>query len=222
MVEQLSYLLRDREWMLFVDGENFTKRGQAILKAAGVKPEPGTYWQRDTYLWLPLRAARDPFFAAFRSMFLPHSAGGRDARLARRAYFYTSATADEPDSRVHRLALRALGFEPRLFKRQQGRSKAVDIALTTEVLTLASEDRYELAVIFAGDGDYVPLIEAVKRLGQYVVLGFFAESGLSPELQIAADEFVDLGPVLVQSWVNYLEGLERERQTTAPEATPEA
>ncbi len=58
-------------------------------------------------------------------------------------------------------------------------------------------------MIFAGDGDYAPLIEAVMRLGQYVVLGFFADSGLSPELQIAADEFVDLGPILVNDWTRY-------------------
>jgi hypothetical protein len=46
IVGELSYLLRDREWMLFVDGENFTRRGQEILKSAGVKPDPGSLFTR--------------------------------------------------------------------------------------------------------------------------------------------------------------------------------
>jgi hypothetical protein len=44
-------LLHDRSWMLFVDGENLTKRGQEVMKAAGVRLEPGPWWERDVYLW---------------------------------------------------------------------------------------------------------------------------------------------------------------------------
>ena len=41
-----------------------------------------------------------------------------------------------------------------------------------------------------GDGDYVPLVEEVKRLGKIVVCVFFdVGNGLSPALKIACDEF---------------------------------
>jgi uncharacterized LabA/DUF88 family protein len=116
--------------------------------------------------------------------------------------------------------LRGLGFEPRLFKRAAGRSKAVDVALTTEVLTPAAEGRYEVAVIFAGDGDYVPLVEAVKRMGRHVVVGFFEDSGLSPELRIAADQFVDLTPHFVRRWK--ADKTTREREEAAAKAAEEA
>jgi uncharacterized LabA/DUF88 family protein len=178
--------------MLFVDGENFTKRGQDVMKDAGEGPVAGPSWRRDVFLWLPRRSATEPIFAPW------HGSGG--AEMATRAYYYTSTPSGEPEWTDTRLALRAKGFEPRLFPRRSGRSKAVDIALTTDVLTLGGEHRYDVAVIVAGDGDYVPLVEAVKRLGHHVVLAFFASSGLSADLRIAADEFYDLGPTLVDDW----------------------
>ena len=139
-----------------------------------------------------------------------------------------------------KLALRELGFEPRLFPRRRDKSKladvppgderdevlarwkskAVDLALATDVLTLAGEGRYEVAVIFAGDGDYVPVVEAVKRLGRHVVVGFFAGKGhgLSDDLRIAADGFVDLTPYLVNSWTAEKDRRNREEAIAAKAA----
>jgi uncharacterized LabA/DUF88 family protein len=211
-----SRLITSRRWMLFVDGENFTRRGQDVLKAAGVDPERGERWCRDVFLWMPLRDATWPYFAEY-------SPSQPDPERAGRAFYYTSATADEPQWTDRRIALRELGFEPRMFKRSAGRSKAVDIALASDVLTMAFGGRYEVAVLFAGDGDYVPLVEAVKALGHYVVVGFFADHGLSPALRIAADEYIDLTADLVDSWKGLYSGRTRaaelaEIQRTAAEA----
>jgi uncharacterized LabA/DUF88 family protein len=134
-----------------------------------------------------------------------------------------------------RLALREIGFEPMMFPRRREKSKvaelppgeerdeamarwtskAVDLALATDVLTLAGEGRYEVAVLFAGDADYVPVVEAVKRLGRHVVLGFFAGKGhgLSDDLRIAADEFVDLSSYLIRAWTADRDARQREAQT---------
>ena len=200
MTELTQLLSREREWMLFVDGENLTKRGQETLKAAGVTLKAGPHWRRDVFLWLPDLEASWAFFARQGSAFMGQEWRGPRVRTATRAHYYTSSTSDEPEWTQTRLALRAMGFEPRLFKRAAGRSKAVDVALATDVLTLASEGRYEVAVIFAGDGDYVPLVEAVKRIGLHVVVGFFEENGLNPELRIAADDYVDLTDDFVSRW----------------------
>lgn len=202
-----TLLLRGRRWMLFVDGENFTKRGQDLLDKAGVEAAPPV-WHRDVYLWFPDREATTALFAPNEGPFLRRTnepAPPDRVQRASRAYYYTCSESDEPEQTTIRLNLRELGFEPRLFKRRRGRSKAVDIALATEVLTLGSEGRYEVAVIVAGDGDYVPLVEAVKRLGLYVVLAFFSTqgAGLSPELRIAADNFVELDERLISEWQRY-------------------
>jgi hypothetical protein len=39
--------------MLFVDGENFTKRGQEALSGAGIALPENKYWSRGVYLWWP-------------------------------------------------------------------------------------------------------------------------------------------------------------------------
>lgn len=201
-----SRLLNNASWMLFVDGENLTKRGQEVLKKAGHPPTAGPAWCRDVFLWLPHHFATNPWIV---------SGSLIEAKPATRAYYYTSTTSGETEWTETRLALRELGFEPRLFPRRQGKSKAVDIALATDVVALAGENRYEVAVIFAGDGDYVPVVEAVKRLGQHVVVGFFAEEGLSPELRIAADEFVDVTEQFVGYWRDWYQQQELDRPAEA-------
>jgi hypothetical protein len=50
--------------------------------------------------------------------------------------------------------------------------------------------------LVAGDGDYLPLIEEVKRLWKLVYVWFF-EAGLHPSIRLVADHFADLtGPLL--------------------------
>jgi hypothetical protein len=39
--------------MIFVDGENFTRRGQEALRAAGLEPVEGVFSRRDVFLWWP-------------------------------------------------------------------------------------------------------------------------------------------------------------------------
>lgn len=219
MDDRTTLLAGQRAWTLFVDGENLTKRGQQTLKAQGIQLHTGSDWLRDVFLWLPGLEAGYAFFAEHGHAFMGEPFRGPVVSVATRAYYYTSTTSDEPGWTESRLALRAIGFEPRLFKRERGRSKAVDVALTTDVLTLAAEGRYEVAVIFAGDGDYVPLVEAVKRMGRHVVVGFFESNGLSPELRIAADEFVDLTAHFRNRWTQDNEIRDRNETIAANAAT---
>jgi len=53
------------------------------------------------------------------------------------------------------------------------------------------------------------IVEAVKRFGRHVVVGFFAAHGLSPELRIAADDFVDLTEHFKTSWQGWQRHIER-------------
>lgn len=126
-----------------------------------------------------------------------------DAAL--RAFYYTSVSGAEDDRLLVRDALKEIGFQPMVFKRgnrqrQNGgadklgesiRSKQVDIQLATDVLSNAFRNNYDAAVLVAGDGDYVPLVEEVKRLGKLVYV-FFFRNGLSSELLNAADGFSDI------------------------------
>jgi uncharacterized LabA/DUF88 family protein len=121
-----------------------------------------------------------------------------------RGHYYTSTPGDESARTDVRDGLRSIGFDAEVFPRpsqSSGRnSKGVDIALTTDMLSHAFLDNYGWVVIAAGDGDYVPLVEAVKRRGKRVQLLFFASEGLSPALVRACDHFVDFGPRLIERW----------------------
>lgn len=193
-------LTTSRPWMLFVDGENFTRRGQEVLKGAGVDIPDGARWQRDVYLWVPHERARWSVISGDYVVFLPR--GGAKARRSeemRRAHYYTSRATGDPEWTDAHLAIREMGFEPHVFPRRQGRSKAVDIALATDVLTLAASHQYDAAIIVAGDGDYLPVIESVKRLGLYVGVAFFGDT-TNKSLRIAADEYLDITQPFIDAW----------------------
>src|SRR4051812_14229594 len=133
---RLRDLLRGKRWMLFVDGENFAKSGQRVLQSARYVAEAGAFWRRDVFLWAfeadQHWGAIEPFRSTSQMFGSTPIETGRvpDAEL-RRAYYYTSDDADEPEWTQTRLAIRDLGFEPRMFKRRRGRSKAVDVALAS-------------------------------------------------------------------------------------------
>lgn len=74
------------------------------------------------------------------------------------------------------------------------------LACVLDMLSHAFRGNYEAAVLIAGDADYVPLVEEVKRLGKNVYRSFFEFHGLSPELRRSVDSFSDITAQLVQSW----------------------
>jgi hypothetical protein len=159
--------------MMFIDGENLAKR-YAAMRGDDRQREHIKY-ERDVYVWSNY-ANRDRF-----------------PQVIRRHY-YTSAPGDGPARAAIEEALRKVGIQaPRVFHRpKSGRSKRVDITLATEMLSHAHRKNYDTAVLVAGDADYVPLVDAVKREGQQVVL-WFVQDGLSHDLRCAADHYWDLG-----------------------------
>jgi uncharacterized LabA/DUF88 family protein len=113
-----------------------------------------------------------------------------------RKHYYTSAIGSDEKRRHIEERLKEAGIEaPYIFKRPKqtsGRaSKAVDIFLAVDMLTHASRRNYALAVLIAGDGDYVPLVRAVKAEGSRVYVWFF-QNGLSRDLRMSADYYTDI------------------------------
>jgi uncharacterized LabA/DUF88 family protein len=89
-----------------------------------------------------------------------------------------------------------------------------EIALTTDMLSHGYRTNYDVAVLFAGDGDYVPLVEEVKRLGKVVYIMFFQGSGVNMffqgsgvnnELRLASDTFLYIDEFFLGTRREYLE-----------------
>jgi len=95
-----------------------------------------------------------------------------------------------------------LRFRPTCLQEGQPneKTKGVDISLTKDMLSHAFHKNYDAVGLVAGDADYIPLVEEVKRHGKVVYVVFFRSEGLSPELRRSADKFVDIGPFFAKQW----------------------
>lgn len=163
--------------MIFVDGENLAIRYKEEL---GDRASVGhVVCVPDVYVWSHYASRKN----------------GPEEYIRR--YYYTSCRGDEQARTDLEDQLRIAGIEaPRVFPRTKtGRSKQVDITLATEMLTHAHRDNYDIAVLVSGDGDYVPLVDAVKSEGKRVAL-WALETGLSPKLKRSADHYWNIGELL--------------------------
>ncbi|MHC4405716.1 MAG: NYN domain-containing protein [Planctomycetota bacterium] len=172
----------DKRLMMFVDGENFTIRIQRYVQELGQQLK-GKHYQ-DVYYW-----------DGWVEMVMFEQAGYALMKgdVVRR-YYYTSATGDPMTINRIRDELLEQRFSPVVIHKKKGtKAKGVDIALTKDMLVHAFLDNYDVAVLVAGDGDYVPLLEEIKRLGKRIVVVFFDEKhGLNPELRRCVDRCVIL------------------------------
>jgi NYN domain-containing protein len=174
-------------WMMFVDGENLALRAKDIARASDRVLSPGPHYMPDTYIWFPnYKPTVRTGIGGLRLMLAPHSM---------RSFYYTAVQGDEPKKREVEESLWTMGFSPVVFKKAAGsKSKGVDIRLTIDLLTNAFNNNYDLCILVAGDGDYVPIVKEVQRYGKVVSLAFFghAAGGLGAELKLASDEFFDI------------------------------
>ncbi|HDN64702.1 MAG TPA: NYN domain-containing protein [Methanosarcinales archaeon] len=110
-----------------------------------------------------------------------------------RVYYYSGVDPSDVPSRSFHKALKAQGFhvETRPLVERNGKlaEKGIDVMLTTELLTHAFKDNFDVAVIVGGDQDYIVALREVKREGKRIVVACFRNS-FSNEIQEIADESV--------------------------------
>jgi len=70
--------------------------------------------------------------------------------------------------------------------------KGVDIQLATDIITHSFKNNYDVAVLVAGDNDYVGALQAVKDNGKNVEVALFGKERTSRQLRIAADKVITI------------------------------
>jgi len=81
--------------------------------------------------------------------------------------------------------------------------KGIDIMLTTDLLTHSFKRNYDVAILVAGDTDYVGAIQAVKNNGQNVEVALFGKENGSRPLRDVADRVINIdGRLLRNCWKN--------------------
>ena len=113
------------------------------------------------------------------------------------AFSYTAVPAQVDDKQKRFIdALTYMGYTVRTRPLREAtdehgdtyRRASLDIELVTDLLTGA--DRYDVAVLLTGDGDFERPVEALRARGKRVVVACIPEM-TSYELRNAADEYVD-------------------------------
>jgi uncharacterized LabA/DUF88 family protein len=170
--------------MIFVDGENLVFRFQEMVDKGWIPREEGITHIEDTVVW---------------HEYMSHLA--RECQVLRASY-YTYAVGDEQrisevvkviDSLTHekhRNSTLPDVMTANVFKkpRSSAQRKGVDIQLTIDVLHHVHQDNVDAVLLLSGDGDYIPLVEEIKRSGKHCFVSAFS-SGLNEDLVYAADNF---------------------------------
>ncbi len=79
--------------------------------------------------------------------------------------------------------------------------KGVDIQLTTDLLTHSFKNNYDVAVLVAGDSDYVGALQAVKDNGKNVEVALFGKEKTSRPLREVSDKVITIdGRLLRGCW----------------------
>lgn len=79
--------------------------------------------------------------------------------------------------------------------------KGVDIQLATDMITHSFKNNYDVAVLVAGDNDFVGALQAVKDNGKNVEVALFGKERTSMQLRNVADKVVTIdGRLLRGCW----------------------
>ena len=185
--------LLSKRWMLFVDGENLAIRGQETAKVNSIELAHEDFHEPDVFLWFP--TDKD----VWETLLLAHCPF-QLKRMPERTHYYTSIKGDDLKIKSLKNKVWRCHFDPHVFKKEKdGRSKQVDISLTTDLLSNAYRDRYDVAVVISGDGDFIPVLSEVRRLGKQVIL-MALSSGRSPKLAWSSDYFKCLNELFLRAW----------------------
>lgn len=84
-----------------------------------------------------------------------------------------------------------LGFGALKGLRRKVRQKGVDTLVAVDMVVGAFSGLFDIAVLVAGDADFTPVVEEVRRRGVMVAVAAASES-YSEELKRAADRFIEI------------------------------
>ena len=75
--------------------------------------------------------------------------------------------------------------------------KGVDILLATDMITHSFKNNYDVAILIAGDNDYVGAIQGVKDNGKNVEVALFGKERTSMQLRKVADKVIAINARLL-------------------------
>ncbi len=76
--------------------------------------------------------------------------------------------------------------------------KGVDIQLATDMISHSFRNNYDIAILVAGDNDYVGALQAVKDNGKHTEVALFGKEQTSRQLRVVADKVIPINARLLE------------------------
>jgi uncharacterized LabA/DUF88 family protein len=77
-------------------------------------------------------------------------------------------------------------------RKRPPRQKGVDTLIAVDMLVGAFTQLFSVAILVAGEADFVPVVNEVKRRGVMIVVAAANDGSLSDDLRRAADRFYSI------------------------------
>ena len=75
--------------------------------------------------------------------------------------------------------------------------KGTDVQLATDMITHGFKNNYDVAILVAGDNDFVGALQAIKDNGKHVEIALFGKEGTSRQLRTVADKIISINTRLL-------------------------
>lgn len=96
-----------------------------------------------------------------------------------------------------------LGFGALKGLKRKVRQKGVDALVAVDMLVGAFSELFDIAILVAGDADFVPVVEEVKRRGVMVAIAG-SKTSVADDLRRAADRFIEV--TKASQWLEPMRG----------------
>ena len=77
--------------------------------------------------------------------------------------------------------------------------KGIDVQLATDMIAHSFNNNYDVAILVAGDNDFVGAIQAIKDNGKHVEVALFGRMGSSWQLRRVADKVISINARLLKN-----------------------
>ncbi len=181
--------------VIFIDGSNFYHGLKSNIGKTTVDFEKfvnklvnGRELVRTYYYNAPVNQTEDPAKYRAQQRFF--------SRLDRISYFETILGRLSPRDRAHKCP--NCSHEHRVtFYNEKG----IDVKIAVDMLSMATKNLYDIAVLVSGDGDFDKAIKEVKDLGKHVENAYFT-TGHAYQLLKICDRFIELNSsFLSDCWI---------------------
>ncbi|WP_257250820.1 NYN domain-containing protein [Burkholderia cepacia] len=175
---------------MFVDGENIAMRYQAMVAEGWVAKKDITHiqdifvWHPDMTQWTMLDIVRVNYYTSATGD--AQRINSLKRQIANVQYEYDYSADKEVEAAWGQIV-------PKVFHKvtKSRKTRNVDINIVIDVMRTAYLRDCDLIYIVSGDGDYLPLIDEVGRLGRETYVSAFT-SGLNEFIVSSVDSFQPL------------------------------